>query len=98
MLPLPRSFCPLGSTCQTFAQLYGNGRGLCEQQWAPVYHYETNLATCSTLQWWGAANPNAPTPTPVPAVTCVSGAVGVGSSAWVAALASLAVSAGLLRA
>ena len=39
--------CPAGSPCRTYAQVYGNGAGLCSKMWGNVYNYST-----SASQWW----------------------------------------------
>jgi len=78
--------CPQGSTCQTFAQRYQNGQGLCNTMWGSVYNYSTNLAACVSL-----SNPKVPTPTPSPKSGASSSAVA--AAALVAALVATVAAA-----
>ena len=40
-------FCPLGSTCSTYGDVYGSGQGLCNTMWSPAFAYSANMST-----WW----------------------------------------------
>ena len=49
--------CPANSTCVTFQQMYGDGRGLCNRMWGRAFFYETNRDNCTVMRF-NSTQPN----------------------------------------
>ena len=51
--------CPANSTCHTFREEYGDGRGLCNQIWGNSIFYSTNKDNCTVMAFNSSMpNPN----------------------------------------
>ena len=51
--------CPENSTCRTFEEVYGDGRGLCNKIWGNQIFYSTNRDNCTTMTFDNSmGNPN----------------------------------------
>jgi len=57
-----QNYCPDNSTCRTFREVYGSGRGICERLWGQSFIY-SNFSQydqdreCMTF-WWPEGQPN----------------------------------------
>lgn len=69
--------CPVNSTCITFQQMYGDGRGLCNRMWGEAFVYETNQSNCTVMRF------NSTQPNPNNLLTFPSGTLGL---QWTGAL------------
>ncbi|XP_031564630.1 folate receptor gamma-like [Actinia tenebrosa] len=49
--------CPLNSKCQTFAEVYGDGKGLCNKMWGSSFKQEES-SNCMVMRFDGPGNPN----------------------------------------
>ena len=53
------SSCPQNSTCRTYQEVYGDGRGLCNKIWGSDYVYSTDRNNCTVMAFDNSmANPN----------------------------------------
>ena len=50
--------CPVGSECMTFAELFGNGKGFCDNIWGDAYFYSQNEDNCTVMDF----DPDMPNP------------------------------------
>ena len=51
--------CPVNSTCVTFQEMYGNGKGLCNRMWGDAFYYSTNMDNCTVMAFNNSMiNPN----------------------------------------
>lgn len=54
-----RNSCPENSECVTFAEMYGNGRGLCNRMWGNAFFYSEDRNNCTVMSFEDAqSNPN----------------------------------------
>ena len=53
------NFCPNGSICRTFREVYENGEGLCNEMFGPTYKYSTDADNCTVMAFNNSLpNPN----------------------------------------
>ena len=53
------SSCPQNSTCRTYREVYGDGRGLCNKLFGNEYVYSTDRDNCTVMDFDNSmANPN----------------------------------------
>jgi hypothetical protein len=45
-------FCPVGSTCRTFAEVYGNASGLCTNMWGPTDGFSATYSYAANTTNW----------------------------------------------
>lgn len=48
---LGENHCPKNSKCRTFADVYGNGIGLCNKMWGNAFYYETDNTKCMVMNF-----------------------------------------------
>ena len=53
------NMCPENSTCVTFEEQYGDGRGLCNAMWGDAFFYSEDETNCTVMAFDGSGpNPN----------------------------------------
>ena len=51
--------CPANSTCITFRERYGDGKGLCNKMWGKAFHYSNDTNNCTVMKFdSNMPNPN----------------------------------------
>lgn len=51
--------CPANSSCTTFAERYGDARGLCNKMWGNAFFYSEDVNNCTVMAFNGTGpNPN----------------------------------------
>ena len=55
---IPNDNCPANSTCVTFAEMFENGRGLCNRMWGNTFFYSEDEDNCTVMEF----DPTMPNP------------------------------------